>query len=281
MARYSSPMKFAALVFLATASLFDSHAFAQDIGNEAINTEIAPSEEMSEILPETPMQQTQVDESEIDDNTLVIAPIEKSHPRIGYKGSPVTETQLTLFGRGNDNPKSHEVITLACVGAIESKDSALRKCDMLQFVLIDAKKQATWASDSFYYGTKKAFKNRMKHIEQLSRAPSIFDSDIRQLPGCLIAFGGAAFLIATVSTGVGVADFSVVVLTIIGRKKDWDMIDFITPLPRLLVSSVNARPFLATADKTGWSWAESPVRMRAKKFDRLKHMLTYRDQLPN
>ncbi len=220
----------------------------------------------------------ELSENDLSDETFLVAPVEHSYPRIGYRGSRITEKNLTLFGRGNYNHRTHEIITLACVGDLDLT-TQMRSCDMLQFVLIDANKQATWASDSFYFESKKAFKNRMKNLERNSRAPSFFDADVKLIPGALIAFGGWTALAATVSVGVGTLYFATIVAVLVTTKNNWDAVDFITPLPRLLVSTLKAKPFLATADKDGWSWAENPVRMRPKKFERLKHLLERRERI--
>jgi hypothetical protein len=214
-----------------------------------------------------------------DDSDLFMTEMESNGDLKNFKGSPVKETQLTLFGRGTYNPKNNESLVIACVGELEGQGSLKRKCDELQFVLFDTQKNATWYSVPFYFGSQKKFTKKMKNLEKYARPGSIIASNPRDIIGCLLTFGGAGFLVATVSTGVGVAFFGVAVLVAAQSGKGWRALDFLSPLPNFVIDTSQERPFLATADQNGWSWSSNPVKMRAKKFERLKDLLSRHDEV--
>jgi hypothetical protein len=195
---------------------------------------------------------------------------------VHQKGSRVLETELTLLGSGIINPRTLESLVVACVGDRVSPNSFERKCDRLQFVLFSNQRDATWYSSPFGFGSEKAYKNKMKYLEYQARA-HFLDPDARNIVGCLLAFGSAGVAVATISTGAGVIVLGAALIGVRYSKQGWQGIDFLSPIPRLLVDSAAATPFRATASKDGWNWSSHPIKMRAKKFERVKELLLERE----
>ena len=183
-------------------------------------------------------------------------------------GSPIADVQIKLRGEGIRNPDSKEIFYLACT---ELNDN----CEDMQFILAKPDGTAYWWSQSFRAKNYEQFKKLMKNLNWASTPPQEGLHKFSEIFGTLFVFGGAGVAAATAGLGVGALAFALAVLVVSRSERGWETFDFLTYLPAQTTKMISENTLTSTQDQKGWGWSVKTHRMRAKKFVRMKKLLSH------